>query len=667
MHERRGRTKALGPELRADETSCGKACEGMARMAGRRQERAPRRSELRRSEDYSGLFRVFSPNASHPFDTVALVSSPLLDDLDTSQRTAVTSEAAPLAIIAPAGSGKTRVLTRRIALRIGEGRAEARHVLALTFTRKAAGELIARLRRLDVDASLTAGTFHAIALAQLRRYAAERNRDAPQVLERKGRLLGPLVGGRGPAAAVAINEVASEIEWAQARLVPPDEFADAAREAARPLARPAAEIAEFYARYEQAKRKRRVLDFDDVLRRCADAVASDPAFAEHQRWQFRHFFVDEFQDATPLQALLLRAWLGGRADLTVVGDPAQAIYGFAGAEAAPLLDFRRNFGGDTVALNRNYRSTAAVVALAETALTSVALGDRVAPTAVRPAGNRPTFVAYDDDKLEASVIADRCWQAFQQGVPWQEIGVLFRTNAQSAAFEAALTRRGVPFHVGDGQRFANRAEVRALLDRLSELEREAPRRPLAEHLADLAVERDEAEEAQQANERAVLVDRGREFVAVDGGIGGVRAFASWLDAVTRGERAGAAVTLSTFHRAKGLEWTVVFVTGLERGLVPIANAATAAAQAEERRLLHVALGRARDELHCSWARSRAYGTRRAHREPSPWLSDLEHAAAAFGGPAVDLSARVGDMRSALAAAAPPAPKPRPRPSNRLRR
>jgi DNA helicase-2/ATP-dependent DNA helicase PcrA len=325
-----------------------------------------------------------------------------------------------------------------------------------------------------------------------------------------------------------------------------------------------------------------------------------------------------------------------------------------------------------VALTRNYRSTAAVVALAETALATVALGDRTVPVAVRPAGARPTFVAYDDDQLEASVIADRCWQAFREGVPWREIGVLFRTNAQSAAFEAAFTRRGVPFNVGDGQRFANRLEVRALLDRLAELEREAPRRPLAEHFADLAQEREETDADTDAtpdptDDRAVLVERGREFVAIDGGIGGVRAFSAWLDAVTRGERAGDAVTLTTFHRAKGLEWTAVFVTGLEKGLVPVANAATDAARAEERRLLHVALGRARDELHCSWARVRAYGARRSNREPSPWLGELEDAAVAFAGPAPDLSARVGGMRSALAAASPPVPKPRPRPSNRLGR
>ncbi len=244
------------------------------------------------------------------------------------------------------------------------------------------------------------------------------------------------------------------------------------------------------------------------------------------------------------------------------------------------------------------------------------------------------------------------------------MSVLFRTNAQSVGFEAAFARRNVPFDVGDGARFANRTEVRALLERLSEIERDSPGRPLADHLADLAQERTGT---PLDDDRDALIDRGREFVTTDGAAGGVRAFGAWLDAVTRGERVSNAVTLTTFHRAKGLEWSLVFVTGLERGLVPIANARAATDQAEERRLLHVALSRARDELQCSWARTRTFNGRRANREPSPWLGELEHAAARFAGPSVDLATRVGGMRAALAASEPPGHKPRPRPSNRLSR
>jgi DNA helicase-2/ATP-dependent DNA helicase PcrA len=588
----------------------------------------------------------------------------LLDDLDARQRAAVETPHVPLAIIAPAGSGKTRVLTRRIAYRIREERAVARHVLALTFTRKAAGELVDRLRRLGVDAAVTAGTFHAVALAQLRRLAGEQGREAPRVLDRKARVLAPLLGVRGAQAAVAVGEVAAEIEWAKARLVPPGRFAEAARAEQRRLPRPPSVLAELYERYEHELRRRRLLDFDDVLARCADAIARDPDVAAAQRFRFRHLFVDEFQDATPLQLRLLSAWLGDRADLTVVGDPDQAIYGFAGADASPLRRFGELFpGGETVTIGRNYRSTPAVVALASAALGPVASGTRAAPEAVRSGGPAPTFRGYDDDDAEAAAVAAHCRRAFTGGVPWHHMAVLFRTNAQSSRFEAAFTRRGVPFRVGGAARFTARPAVRMWLERLRTLEAADPRRPVSEHVADLAAEDDEELLASDdvREHRDALVDLGREFVAVDGGTGGVASFVAWLDVGTRGDDRAAGVELVTFHRAKGLEWPVVFVTGLERGLVPISWATADGAIAEERRLLHVALSRAADEVHCTWARARVVGGRRVVREPSPWLAQLEARARSVGGvPARAPADHVAEMRATLAATPPAGPKSRAR-------
>jgi DNA helicase-2/ATP-dependent DNA helicase PcrA len=594
----------------------------------------------------------------------------LLEGLDDEQRAAVLAPGGPLAIIAPAGSGKTRVLTRRIAHRVEAGAAEPRHLVACTFTRAAAGELVDRLRALGVDTSVTAGTFHAIALAQLRRRAAERNWEPLGVLDRKARILGPLVGRRGAASTLVVADIASEIDWAKARQVSVDDYADEARRAGRRLTRPAGEIAELYDRYERELRKRRLVDFDDVLRRCADAIRDDEEFAAGQHWRFRHFFVDEFQDATPLQVRLLRAWLGKRTDLTVVGDPAQAIYGFAGADASPLREFDRAFpGGETVVLRHNYRSTPQVVLVAEAALG--AAGARPAPASARNDGARPTFVAYDDDELEARGVADRCWRAFTTGTPWSEMAVLFRTNAQSSLFEAAFVRRGVPFRVADERRFATRPVVRVLLDRMRVAERENPMRSVSEQLADLATfDGDDATPLtdELRTHRDALLELGRSYLAADAGPPTVAGFSSWLDVATRGDNAqGPAVELATFHRAKGSEWPVVFVAGLERGLVPISWADQPAALDEERRLLHVGLTRAADELHCSWARARTVGSRVARREPSPWLSALEHTAASFAGAPVTLSTHVEEMRRALEAAEPLAEVPRPRPSRRTAR
>jgi len=585
------------------------------------------------------------------------VRDALLDDLDVYQRDAVVSAAAPLAIIAPAGSGKTRVLTRRIAYRVRNATAEARHVLAVTFTRRAAAELVDRIGRLGVDGPVTAGTFHAVALAQLRRHATEHNREPPRILDRKARLLGPLVGGKGAAATLTLADLAAEIEWAKARMVSPERYELATRAVARRLSRPAAEIAEVYARYEAEKRRRHLLDFDDVLRRCTDAIETDDGFAAGQRWRFRHLFVDEFQDATPLQLRLLRAWLGPNPDLTAVGDPAQAIYGFAGADAAPLLEFDRAFdGGTTVALARNYRSTPAIVAVAEAALASVDTGARVRPTAVRPDGDRPTIAVYDGDDAEAGAVADACRQAYTSGVPWHRLAVLFRTNAQSARFEAAFAARGIPCRVTDQQRFVTRPAVRVLLERLDAMRREAPAHAFGELLADLAADDELCRTDDLRSHRDALLELGRDYLALEAGTGGVTGFAAWLDVATR-PAGGAGVDLVTFHKAKGLEWDVVFVTGLERGLVPISWAGSPEARAEERRLLHVALSRALDTLHCSWARTRTVGRRIVPREPSPWLAALELEARAATARRRAPREHIEELRATLAGASPPAPPP----------
>ena len=236
----------------------------------------------------------------------------LLVGLNRSQREAVTSEAAPLCILAGAGSGKTRALTRRIAWRIAGGTADPRHVLALTFTRRAAGELGARLARLGVRDQVAAGTFHAIAYAQLRRWWQERGDRPPAILTHKVPLLPPLLPGpsAGGPRAGHLAQVAGEIEWAKARMVPPSRYESEARAAERKPPLPLSVVAGLYERYEEEKRRRGLVDFDDLLLACARAMETDPEFSASQRWRFRPLFVDEFQDVNPAQFRLLEAWRG---------------------------------------------------------------------------------------------------------------------------------------------------------------------------------------------------------------------------------------------------------------------------------------------------------------------------------------------------------------------
>jgi DNA helicase-2/ATP-dependent DNA helicase PcrA len=557
----------------------------------------------------------------------------LLGGLDPAQRDAVTCEHAPLAIVAGPGSGKTRVLTRRIAWRIATGTADAPHVLALTFTRKAAGELTSRLRTLGMAGSavsggsggVTAGTLHAVALAQLRRRAERLDRPMPALLERKVRLLVRIVGGGGADARAAAADVAGEIEWAKARLLSPDDYAGAAALAGRAPSRGIEAVAAAYSRYERDKRRARLVDFDDLLWWCGDALESDDEFMAEQRFRFRHLFVDEFQDVSPAQLRLVRGWLGGRADLTVVGDPDQAIFSFTGADPTGLTRFAREFpGARVVRLDRNYRSTPQVVAVAEAVLADAG-GGRPSRTATRPAGPPPRVTAYDDDGDEAAGVAARLRAAHSVTRPWSSFAVLYRTNAQSAAFERALGAAEVPYRVRGDARFLDRPEVRATLDALRAGADRAPGAGLEDHLHDLE-HTDDLDDARR--DHAVAVARlGREYLASEPD-GSVDGFLTWLATALRNEApavGGDAVELLTFHRAKGLEFHGVFVTGLERGLVPIARADTPAARAEERRLLYVALTRAEEHLELSWARRRALGTRVVGRAPSPWIAPIESA------------------------------------------
>jgi DNA helicase-2/ATP-dependent DNA helicase PcrA len=247
----------------------------------------------------------------------------LLDGLNDAQTAAVTSSATPLCILAGAGSGKTRVLTRRIAWRAATDSLDPRHVLALTFTRKAAGELTQRLRQLGLQDQLAAGTFHGVAYAQLRGRWAERGIEPPTLLDRKVGFVARLLPSS--RAQVPAMDVVAEIEWAKARLVAPDRYAEEAERAGRRPPMSGDEVARVYARYEEQRRRSRLVDFDDLLRVCARDLLADPDFAAAQRWRFQHVFVDEFQDVNPLQQSLLDAWLGDRLDLCVVGDPNQAI------------------------------------------------------------------------------------------------------------------------------------------------------------------------------------------------------------------------------------------------------------------------------------------------------------------------------------------------------
>jgi len=544
-------------------------------------------------------------------------ASDLLDGLTPAQLEAVTSAAAPLCILASAGAGKTRVLTRRMAYRCGTGEADARHTLAVTFTRKAASELQSRLGDLGLRPGVAAGTFHAHAAAQLQRWWADRRQTRPALLERKSRLLAPLLEGRPGLSSASVAEVSAHIEWAKARDVAPEDLAGALERHRRPIPPgvPMDALAAVYSRYEHEKRRRGLIDFDDLLAGCASAMERDPEFAGVQRWRWRHIYVDEFQDLNPLQHRLLLAWLGNSTDLCVVGDPDQAIYGWNGADARLLDEMPRRWPTTRIVrLDANHRCTEEVVEAAAAVLGEP--GGRLRAAGRR--GSRPEEHRFPTDRAEAAGIGAAVVSAHREGRPWAEMAVLARTNAQLSAIQQALTGAGAPVWSAARPGLFDDPAVREQLTLLES----GRHRPVRAALADLR----EAQAAAGPDDRAgigTLADLARAFEAMEPGAT-VGAWLAWMPSTVADRSAAGsvdAVTLSSFHRAKGLEWDWVWLAGIEEGLVPMARSS----EREERQLLYVAVTRAASELHLSWAEGRSFGGRPAPRRPSRWLESVRTA------------------------------------------
>lgn len=549
----------------------------------------------------------------------------LLAGLNESQIQAVTEPGGPLVVLAGAGSGKTRVLTRRIAWRVLNGETDPNRVLTLTFTRKAAAELRERQRQLGLRDRIPAGTFHGIALTQLRQRWTERRTIPPTLLDRKVRFVAQLIGQR---KGVEVTDVVSEIDWARARLIEPDHYHDAALRAGRTPPIPPENLAELMVRYQQEKRRKRLVDFDDLLTLAIRDLRADPDYAAAIRWRHRHFYVDEFQDVNPLQYALLREWQGDRPDLFLVGDPNQAIYGWNGADPDLLNTMATADDTTVVELNDNYRSTPQVLRLAGATLGAVAASKLRAHQA---GGSVPTLTSYASDKAEAEGIADAVQQARSFGEPWSDQAVLVRTNAQLVVIEQALSDRRIPTQVRSGPGPLGSQEVKTelkaigrdgidLIGRLEELDERLS--AIAKEQTNLNIER--------YNNLAALSRVIHEYITLDPQPNGPGLLA-WVDTMQRGDvdAEADAVDLVTFHGAKGLEWPVVHLAGLEDGFVPIAYAKKDAQLDEERRLLYVALTRAKEELHLSWAMERTFGTKTVKRQPAPLLDILAGTIAAM--------------------------------------
>ena len=561
----------------------------------------------------------------------------VLAGLDDEQRAAAQAVTGPVCILAGAGTGKTRTITLRIAYGVHTGVYVPEQVLAVTFTARAAGELRGRLAALDVG-GVQARTFHAAAMRQLRYFAPRvLGGPMPSLVENKLRLVANAAArARLSTDRTSLRDLAGEIEWAKTTLATPEDYPARAKAAGRELPFEAAAVAAVYAGYESAKQRDGALDFEDLLLVTAYALEEHRDVAREVRAQYRHFVVDEYQDVNPLQQRLLDAWLGGRAEICVVGDPNQTIYSFTGADPDYLLGFADRYpDAAVVKLERDYRSTPQVVGLANRLIGQAPLRKGLPGLRLlgqRADGPEPRFAEYPDEPAEAAAVAARCRALIDEGLPAAEMAVLFRINAQSQVYEAALADAGVPYVLKGGERFFERPEVReaVLLLRGAAAGGSEPG-ALVPTIRDVLASTGWAEHRPPpggaARDRwqslAALVDLAVDLVEENPAID-LAGFVSHLAARADAQHAPTVqgVTLASMHAAKGLEWDAVFVVGLVDGVLPIAQSLSRPqAVEEERRLLYVAVTRAREQLVLSWSLARNPGAKRA-RPRSRFLTGL---------------------------------------------
>ena len=561
----------------------------------------------------------------------------LLEALDPEQRAVATSLHGAVAVLAGAGTGKTRAITHRIAYGVRTGTFDPVRVLAVTFTQRAAGEMRGRLAQLGVQ-GVQARTFHSAALRQARFFWPKvYGGELPPIADRKFPLLTEAASRcRVRVDTPALRDLAGEVEWAKVSNVRPDDYARLAPRSARALAAfDPPTIARIFAAYEDVKLERGRIDLEDVLLCTVALLAEDERVAAEIRRQYRTFVVDEYQDVSPLQQSLLDLWLGGREDVCVVGDPAQTIYSWAGADPENLVRFAsRHPSATVIKLVRDYRSTPQIVDVANKILDAAGptgLPGRVTLRSQKEAGPVPVYREYSDEVAEADAVARAVVRLRDEGVPLRDIAVLYRTNAQSENFEQALAERKIPTVLKGAERFFERAEIRqaAVLLRGQVKAGEGSDdlvTTVTGVLAGAGWTHEPPSGTGAVRDRweslSALVTMTSDFAA-EHPEARLPELMAELDRRATIQHAPLAegVTLATLHAAKGLEWDCVFIVGAHEGTLPISYAQTPAQVEEERRLFYVGVTRAKQQLFISWSTSRSPGGR-GTRGPTRFLDPI---------------------------------------------
>ena len=535
-----------------------------------------------------------------PTEDSPATADSVLVGLDDDQRAAVTAPAGVVVVRAGAGSGKTTVLTRRIAWRVAMSNASPDHTLAITFTRQAATEMRTRLRRMGIEGSPHIHTFHALGLRLLTQRAADAGRPRPVVATNRMSILSSALSG--DAKESDLFSVANAIDHATVRMIEGAALSESIAVSGLSRRISSTQLTAIMKRYEEAKRKRGVVDTNDLIAHVVRGAQRDPVFVESMRRQFRHVSVDEAQDMNPLQYEFLRILVGDRPDLFVVGDPNQAIYGFNGADRS-LFDALPGIGSGAVvvSLPSNYRCTPEVVDGAVRLLHNA--GQDARAESRRPQGRAVSYIPCENEFSERNVILRELKRMHGTCGTWNLLSVLVRVNALADDISAFLGSKGVPV------RSSRRGpEWNAAIAQATAL---TSREALSIWSSDIL----DTGDYEESTPEFEIARRVREFLddnrghAVDG-----RAFGSWL-ATTIDRTDVEGVEVMTFHSAKGREWWGVVIAAAEEGYLPHSSAKSGEQKAEEARLGYVAMTRAADDLVVTWTKSR----RKRARKRSPLL------------------------------------------------
>ena len=524
----------------------------------------------------------------------------ILKGLDPEQREAVLNIRGPLCIIAGAGTGKTRVITHRIAYAVAAGVTDPTKTLALTFTARAAGEMRARLRTLGVP-NAAARTFHSAALKQLMYFwPYSFGGSFPKLLTSKGSFIAEAMNFSDTSlvpGVATLREISSEIEWAKSMQSAPSDYVEEALGAGRSLRIPNgrpdkenfAEIAKVYQAYETLKHQERIIDFEDVLLLTVGMLQEDHDVRDRVRDQYRYFTVDEYQDVSPLQQRLLNLWLGDRDDICVVGDAAQTIYSFAGASSQFLLGFTHRFPkAPVVRLTRGYRSTPEIIEIANRVLKEGNSHSDHELSSVNERGEKLELLGFSTTSQEVATVVETIASL---GKTHSDIAILARTNGGLDPFESALKARGIETQLKNSERFFDRVDVRdamRVIRSASVLPSEG-----SDWFTDLV---SVLRPFGQADYVRAFISLGTTMKAA--GASNLRAFLRELE--DRAEQNNPptlpGVVLSTLHAAKGLEWDHVFLVSVNEGILPMGTQIE-----EERRLFYVGLTRAKQTVHMSYS------------------------------------------------------------------